>query len=854
MMEKTLDPKTVEALEKPGIREFTEKCIKGSRGEPPTEYGWGSTPRVAMLREMTFSKGNVVKDWDAALTGAGVTTFRSAIRGDVDRAVIVTKSYKETEGQPWPIRRAKMMEKLCQEFPIFIKPGELIVGDPNSAPDEVRFYPEICVSYLPQAITEGGFREMFTEEEKKVIIGDIYEYWKDKCFDAVTRRYLPDDAKDYIDLGPYNPAGFCTLMMNGVSSYVFRYDQIFKEGIKGRMEKVEAKLAEHKASIPIGKMSMDEYLKKKDNWEAMIISGKALLRYAERYAELVEEEAKKEKDKARRKELEDMAERCKWVPANPPRTFHEALQFFWFCEVVVRFLNGGIGSPGRPDQFLYPYYLNDLKEERLTREKALELIECLFLKIQEVGAPIMRSEFFTVSAGNMILYAAGLGGTTVDGQDASNDLTCLMLEAMADIRTEQPALTFRYHPRVSPLVIDRVIDLLRAGMGQPAIFNEPLMEKYMLMRGHPVEAMKDVVTNACVDSALQGGRMGGGYMVGLGHSLPLKQLEIAMYQGLDKVSGLQIGARTPAPKTFKSAHDLLDAWLDQLEFYYRRYAEIYSVEQQVCAERFQMPMVSLVMDEPPEAGIDINELDIKYEGMGKLHGFSVTDVGDSLAAVQRLVFDEKKVTMEELVEACRTDWKDKEELRRFCLRAPKWGNDDDYADNWRKEAYIKSIQRTKAVKDAWGYPMLAEGSMLAAYIALSRGIGATPNGRRDGAACADGTISPYIGMDIKGPTAVLNSIAKLPPLHNELLNQRFAAEFLEGENRKLFADYLCSWYDAETFHIQFNTVSSETLRDAQQNPEKYEHLLIRVAAYVAYFIDLPREVQDSIIARTVQAC
>jgi pyruvate formate-lyase/glycerol dehydratase family glycyl radical enzyme len=845
----------LEALERPGRIPFTDACIRGAKGKPTTNYGFGSTPRTAKLREVMFSKAAVVKDFTGDLSGLGLTTFRGGqnIKIDLDRALIVTKAFKETEGQPWTLRKARAIEKLCDELPIFIKPGELIVSDPNSAPNELRLYPEDDVSFLPESL-ETGFKKMATEDEKRILMEEVYEYWKDRSLRALVFKDLPDDVKDYVDTGPYNMAGYASHALVSERAYCLpRYEDLYREGIRGRIARVEANLAKHKAHKPEG-MNPAEYLKKKHNWEAMIIAGKAFIRFAERFAALAEEQAKAEKDPESKKELEEIAEICRWVPANPPRTFHEAIQFFWFVEVVPHYLEaGGVGCGIRCDQIWWPYYVKDLKEGRITRKKALELIECLFLKVQEIGMPIIGSNFFTMTAGSMIHYALNLGGT-VNGKDASNDLTCLMLEAMANLRIEQPAVIFRYHPNVSPDVVERVIDLLRAGMGHPALFNEPLAEKYILMRGHPPEAAKDISFPACTGLGLIGGRLNSGSVNNGGAALGLKFLELAMYQGVDKFSGLQIGARTPDPTTFKSAEDLLNATLDQLEFYFRKWMVALDAAWQGLIDYNQRPLVNLLMDEPPETGEDQNVIAQKYDGWRNVVG-EVTSIGDSLAAAQKLVWEDKVCTLQELIEACRSNWEGKEDLRQRCLRAPKWGNDDDAADYWKVKTQVESLKRAATIKSSWGHPMFYDGGTLFSYVAWGRGIGATPNGRKDGEPTADGTVSPQAGMDTKGPLAVLRSIAKIPKMPimtTDLLNQRFEAKFLEGDNRKIFADYLRAWYEANTWHIQFNVVDTETLKKAQRNPDEYGNLMVRVAAYVGYFVDLSKEAQDTIIARTLQ--
>jgi len=327
----------------------------------------------------------------------------------VDRARIVTRVYKETEGQPAVLRKAKVCQALCEEMPVFIKPGELIVGDSNSAPNEVRWYPEVSVSYIPDAV-ETGYKHMLTEEEKKEVLEDIYEYWKDKCQEALVRAVLPEEAQAYTDRSMSNPCFYANHWNSGRHIMGYDYEKLFKEGINARIKRVEAKLEELESNAL--EMNPAEYIQKKNTWRAMIISAKALIRFAERHAELAREQAQKEQNPARKKELEEIAAVCEWVPANSPRTFHEALQFFWFIEVVGRFMVGpGNGSGCRLDQVWWPYYEADMKEGRITRARALELIESWMLKVQETGAAAENPQLFTLTSGGEVFYTANIGGS-----------------------------------------------------------------------------------------------------------------------------------------------------------------------------------------------------------------------------------------------------------------------------------------------------------------------------------------------------------------------------------------------------------------------------------------------------------
>ena len=516
-----------EVIPKPGAISFEDRAKK----DRPYDWGFGCTPRVAKLRDECYLKAVIIKDWADVASGLGEISFRKNVKLDVDRARIVTKAFKETDGKPVVLRKAEAIARLCEEMPIFIKPGELIVGDPNSAPGEVRWYPEVSVSYIPQAL-ETGFKHMVTSEEKKEILEEIYDYWKDKSQEYLVESVLPKDILPFTYRSPTNPAFYANLWNAGRQVMDYDYEKIFREGIKTRIEKAEGKLEELEGKS--FEMNPADYIHKKNIWESMIKCGKAVIKFAQRHAELAREEAQKERDTLRKKELEEIAAICDWVPANPPRTFQEALQFFWFNEVVGRFLAvPGNASGCRLDQVCWPYYEADMKEGRITRAKALELIECWMLKTEEVGAYAEHPQTFTLAAGAEILYTVNIGGSKEDGRDASNDLTCLILEAMADVRVNQPPIMFRYHRNANPDVVERVIELARCGTGHPALFNEELMEKWALMRGYSLEDAKRTQAAGCVAMSCTGKPLDSGFFPAISVFAAPKMMEYALYQGKD---------------------------------------------------------------------------------------------------------------------------------------------------------------------------------------------------------------------------------------------------------------------------------------------------------------------------------
>jgi pyruvate-formate lyase len=832
-------------IPRPGSVSFEDRVTKSV----PYAWGYGSTPRTAGLRDALYWKSSTTKEWINVAAGVGKCSFRKEqkIKIDVDRARLVTRAYRETEGQPWVIRRAKAVKKLCAEMPIFVKPGELIVGDANGAPEEIRWYPETSAWWMPEGITTGGFSEMVTEKERKEIIEDICEYWNGKSVGDRIGNALPE----YIHLLIAEQMGWSL----GLRSYeesrtppAYDYEPLFEKGLQARIDKAETKLKELKYRI--AEMDPGEYLAKKHQWEAMVICGRAMLQYAARNAELAREQAKAEKDETRKKELEELANILDWVPANPPRTFYECLQFYWMVEVTAHFFaHCGNGCGARLDQIWWPYYEADMKAGRITRKEALELVECLFLKIQDLGSPPEWPVCFSATSGFDIGYTFDICGSDRCGTDLSNDLSCVIMEALANLHINQPTPTVRYHRDIDPVVVERAIDLNRMGMGHPSWHNEDLLEEWGLIRGWPLEDARRAQAACCMANNIPGRAVGATGIGTVGGLFGVKLLEEIL--GLFEVPDAPGRSAVKDPREMRSADEILDAYCERLLFNMKIGVNVWNIAHQITMEYSPDPCNSFLLDEALERGVDLTRLNKEHDTWPITIHFGGINVADSLSAIQKLIFDDGKYTMGELLEALRANWEGYEEMRQDFLNAPKYGNDEDYADEWAVKVLTRTHDTISQVKDAWGSPVTLDGSMAAGFQSIGLGCGATADGRLGGTPLSDGTLSPMLGADRNGPTAVLNSVGKIPFMHTQLLNQRFMPQFLEGDNKELFAAYLREWYEKGNIpHIQFNVVDSQVLRDAQEHPEKYTDLQVRVAGYSAFWIDLAKETQNSIIART----
>jgi formate C-acetyltransferase len=818
----------------------------------PYEWGFGSTTRTAALRAALKWKAAVVKDFEDVFLGLAKCEFRNgeSIRVDVDRARLITESFRETDGQPWASRQAQAFSHLCDKLPLFIKDGELIVGDPNGAPEKLRWHPEITAGFMVEAVSTGSFSKMVTDDERKEIISEICGFWNGRGVADRIKAVLPRELCPDVLEGLTTPIE-AKLWEMGIVNHTYDYAALFQEGVAARIETAERKLKElneRACEIPPA-----EYVGKKTNWEAMVLSGRGILRFAQRYAELARSLAEAEVDETRKRELEEVAATLDQVPAHPARTFREAVQFYWMIEVAAKFVAVyGHGGGHRIDQILWPYYEADMRAGRITRGEALELIECLFLKIQELGIALEWPVTFTGKAGGEVFYTLSICGSKDDGSDASNDLSCIAMEALCNLHINQPPLAIRYHRNIAPKVVERAIDLLHLGMGHPSWFNEGLLEKWALLRGYSPEDAKNTQVGGCVTNQVTSRYMISTGTPGVGGMILPKVLEEVLREGGD--AGNEDRPDKPwtkNPRAMRSADEVLDAFLQRTLFYAKQMTLAWNIAQEVLMTTNPDPVNSLLLDGPLERGVDVKRLHKEHDTYPAIFSLGLITTADSLAAIQNLVFDERKYTMDELLVALGEDWEGYEAMRQDFLHAPKYGNDDDYADAWVVKLATRFEQTISQVSDAWGYKLISDGGTAAGYQTAGMACGPTPDGRKAMAALTDGSQSPTAGKDRNGPTAVLNSAAKIPFTHSELFNQRFMPACLEHGNRRLFAAYLREWYEKGTTpHIQFNVVNDAVLLAAQEHPNDYQDLQVRVAGYSAFWIDLPKGTQDSIIART----
>jgi len=781
------------------------------------------------------AKGNVTR-----VKEEGRNPYRDEVKLCIERARLITEGYKASEGEPMVLRRAKAMAHFLDNRTLYILPHERIVGNVASEPCSMITFPEKWSSWLDKAIdTEYS---LLLDDEKRSELHQIHKYWKGKSVHGMERNLLPKDILYYW----FYPNQGVFLWRHGGHVGAPNYSRIFQTGLKGIIAEAKNKLDEIK-SDPELYLHAKDFLKKKAFYEAVIISSEAVIRQGKRFSELCRQEAAKATDPKRKAELEEMAEVCAWVPENPPRNLHEALQFYWFINLVVRVLDlQTSGNGDRVDQIFYPFYKKDKEEGRLTYEQAQELVEHLLLKFNEEGALIPPSH---PSAGPLITRVVTIGGVDTEGVDATNEMTYIIMDAKDEVGFNQPALAVRLHPQTPQSLYQKIISSLLKQPGVYSFFNDNMMIPFLMNLGLPLEDARDYGTDGCMRWIIPGKAM---CQRALGGTFVLpKCLEYALYQGVDKFSNKQVGAKTSDPLTWTSVADAMQAYLEQVKFFLHKLVTIYNVVDVLEEEWLPQPFLSAVVDGCLEAGKDCREF--KYYHNTIIQPVGQVTIINSLAAIKKLVFDEKKVTMAELLEALKNNWEGREDLRQqFINNAPKWGNDDDYVDLIGREFYKKTNQAFKSFKNIWGWPFNEDGTGASSYYDYSGMTGATPDGRKDLDLFNDGTVSPVIGTDKKGPLATMKTISKLDHAgtFTHLFNQKFTPQELKKNNGANFISLLKTFVDLGIHHTQFNVIDRETLLDAQMHPDQYSDLVVRTAGLAAYFVDMTKGVQDQIIERT----
>jgi len=763
----------------------------------------------------------------------------------VQRAYWWTKSYQETEGEPEIIRRAKALTRTMKELPIYIDEDELIIGRTTSKERGGMLFPEIQWEYILKEIELFSSRDwdkcgVISDEEKKMV-EETFPYWKGKCTWDKFNAALP---KDILEL--HGGVFFIgTSSMSGVhyGHETIDYSRVLTKGLTGIKKEVKDKLA----TLDISRL---EDFKKYQFLHAVDITLDAAASFAERYASLASNMAAKESNMQRKTELEKIATICSQVPQNPASSFYEALQSIWFTHVVLRNEGWGPGLGfGRIDQYLYPFYKKDVTDGVITKKEALELIGLFLIKVNDLAFVASTMNIETL-AGFPTMVSMTLGGITPGGKDAVNELSYLLLEAEEAVALNAEEITIRVSNNNSDAFLMKALEVSKKLRGKFKFVSDNTIISLLLNEGRSIEHARDYVLVGCFTPAVPSYSLDiTGGMV----NAPM-MLELALNNGISRPTGKQVGPKTGDPREFNSYQEVWEAFKKQVEFFIPRMVTARNIDTQLYADFAQCPFMSAFFSPCIENGKDIIAGGTA-PNIRECFGFSgVPNVGDSLAAVKKVIFDDKLTDMAGLIDSLDKNFEGKDQMLHALMNAPKYGNDIDYVDTIVNDIIALFEKELGKYKGLFGSKPAVAISTGTGHLLMGTQVGATPEGRKAGEPFAEGGISPHQGRNTSGPTATLRSVSKLDHLKirgGSVLNMKFNPDVFADEKKKTkFMSMLRTYCESGGYHVQFNIVSSETLRDAQKHPENYRDLLVRVATYSAYFVELSPRMQEDIIART----
>ncbi len=760
-----------------------------------------------------------------------------------ERAQLMTEFYEQDVGATSaPVRRALAFSYLLERKHIFIGDGELIVGERGPAPKAASTYPEVCCHSLDDLnVLDSREKVSFavSDDVRRLHADRLIPFWQGRSLRELIFAAMTPEWKDAYEAGV-----FTEFMEQRAPGHTVLDDKIYHKGLLDLRQEIEQSL--ERLDYHADPRAYD----KQQQLLAMAIAADALIAYARRYARLARELAAKEEDERRKVELERIAAVCEHVPARRPRDFWEALQYYWLVHVgVVTELNTWDAfNPGHLDQHLYPLYREGLEDETLTQEQARELLQCFWIKFNNHPAPPKVGVTAEESSTYTDFAQINLGGVRPDGADAVNDLTYLILDVVEEMRLVQPSASVQVSKKNPDRFVKRAARIIGTGFGQPSIFNTDAIVQELVRQGKSVEDARAGGSSGCVEVGAFGKE---NYNLTGYFNMP-KVFELTLNRGRDPRTGKQIGIDTGDPTAFETFGELLDAYERQLRYFIDIKVRGNNVIERLWACHIPTPFLSLIIDDCIATGLDYHEGGARYN-TSYIQGVGLGTLTDVATAVKHHVFDERTLSMEELLRALADDFDGHEKLRLTLReRTPKYGNDDDYADDVMRqlfEVYYEAIDGRPNTKGGRYHINLLPTTC---HIYFGSVVQATPDGRRAGEPLSEG-VSPVQGADRHGPTAVLKSVAKMDHVRTggTLLNQKLAPGLLgteDGLNK--FVQLVRSYFRMDGHHLQFNVVDAATLRAAQAEPEKHRDLIVRVAGYSDYFCDLSLALQEEIIART----
>ena len=807
------------------------------------------------------------------------------------RAKLITESYKATEGQPVITRRAEAFAHILRNIPIIIRDNELIVGSSTIAPRGCQTFPEFSYQWLEDELDTVATRTadpFYIAEETKAELREVHKYWKGKTSSELATSYMAPEAIKAIEHNIFTPGNY---FYNGVGHVTVKYEEVLAIGYKGIIDKARAEL--EKCQVGDG-----NYAKKSHFLNAVIVSCQAVIEYAERYAELASQMAAECTDPVRKQELLQISENCSRVPANGATSFYEACQSFWFVQQLLQVESSGHSiSPGRFDQYMYPYYKEDIDKGVITREAAQELLDCIWVKLNDLNKvrDAASAEGF---AGYSLFQNLIVGGQDKYGNDVTNDLSVMCILASMHVHLPMPSLSIRVWNGSPHELLIKAAELTRTGIGLPAYYNDEVIIPALQNRGLTLEDAREYNIIGCVEPQ-KAGKTDGWHDAAFFNMC--RPLELVFSNGMDK--GELVGIQTGDVTKMTTFEEFFDAYKKQMEYCISLMVNADNAIDVAHSERVPLPYESCMVDDCLSRGLSVQEGGAVYNFTGP-QGFGIANMADSLYAIRKLVYEDKKVSMEEYKQALAWNY-DKgldqqsvsdmsemilkgmqdagmavntdtakavlqtvmrlkpteDQLRRFTEihhmidEVPKFGNAIDDVDYFARDvAYTYSRPLQKYMNPRGGHYQ-AGLYPVSANVPLGGQTGATPDGRYAHTPVADG-VSPSAGKDVKGPTAAATSVSRLDHFivsNGTLFNQKFHPSALAGrEGLEKFVALIRTFFDQKGMHMQFNVVDRETLLDAQKHPENYAHLVVRVAGYSALFTTLSRSLQDDIIRRTEQ--
>jgi pyruvate formate-lyase/glycerol dehydratase family glycyl radical enzyme len=755
-----------------------------------------------------------------------------------ERAVLFTEYVQTHDDEPVITKLAGAFAHVLDNMTIRIEPEELIVGNMGPTPRSCQVFPEYSWKWIHDELDRFNKRrtERFVISEKdKADLRKVFSYWEGKSTAEIASQQMPRESLRASKAGLFTIGAPST----GIGHVIVDYESVINNGLNGILAVIEE--LENREKSDENKVLF---------YEAAKVEIAAVLRFASRFSILAEEKASREKDENRRSELLEVSRICKKVPAYPAESFHEALQSFWFTHLLVQTeSNGHSMSTGRFDQYMYPFLKKDFQAGKLDRAQVVELLEMLWVKFASLIK--LRDEYYSVAfAGHPMFQNLTIGGQDASGNDASNELTELILEATANIRVTQPTISFRWHKRTQKQLKLKVVEVISKGLGMPGLFNDEVIMPLMGDKGTDKSETHDYSILGCVEPIIGGKsdpRPNIGYV-----NLP-KILEVTLNGGRNPKNGELVGKETGDLRAFKTFNQLWSAYQEQIDYAIELLTQADRVAAGILAEHTPTPFISVLLDGCLTSGHTMQEGGAVYNS-GGIMGVGVAIVADSLAALRKYVFERKEISQDKMFKILAANYEDNEDFRmRLENDSDKYGNDIESVDFLARDtgrAFCKSIQNRMTTRNGLYHAALFSVSM---YIPQGETLGATPDGRKAGHMLSDG-VSPTQNRDTHGPTAAMKSVARLDHrlcYNGTLYNMKFTPDFFNTTGRReKFIGMVDAYFKMGGLHVQFNVVSREILEDAKINPLQHRDLIVRVAGYSAYFIELDPFVQDEVIART----